>query len=175
MNIRASHRACFHYHLIYHHIYRPPLVFFIFFLCFLSYFLLFSSACCQLPVWVFQLAFFFPNPRHGLSRLDSYSPRPVFSPLPTYQLPARVFSLAFFFPNPRHGLSRLDSYSPHPVFSPLSAYQLPNSPFRLAFLSLSTHNKIREAVHPPSSYHFLRVQVHSSSRCSCPVPVPRTL
>ena len=43
----------------------------------------------------------------------------------------------------------------------------------LACFPHPTHNKTRAAVHPPLSYHFPRVQVRSSSRCSYPAPAPR--
>ena len=45
----------------------------------------------------------------------------------------------------------------------------------LACFPHPTHNKTRAAIHPLLSYHSLRVQVHSSSRCSYPAPVPHNL
>ncbi|MCI6241001.1 MAG: hypothetical protein MR625_07310, partial [Clostridium sp.] len=72
----------------------------LFIMIFLSLFLLvFSSTCCQLPAWVFSLAFLFLHPQHGLSSLDSYL-RAQFS--------LRYLPISF-----RHGFSslRLSSYT----------------------------------------------------------------
>ena len=73
MNIRASHRTCFHNHLIYHHIYRPPLVLFNLFIMFFyhNFYLFFLLLAVSFRHGFFLPAFLFKNTYRVFSDFNS--------------------------------------------------------------------------------------------------------
>ena len=138
----------------------------------------------QLPVCVFLLAFLSENTCRVFSDFNSR----LYTHFSLINLPISfrfcVFLLAFLSKKTCRVFSDFNSRLFTRFFPSLPANQLPewvfslfssytHGTFFLARFPHPTHNKTRAAVHPPSSYHFPRVQVRSSSRCSYPAPAPR--
>ena len=152
----------------------------------------------QLPVCVFLLAFLFlgcyhiafalwyivgrilnmcfahMRPPHTCRVFSDFNSR-LFTQFFLLYLPISfrfvLFCLLFF--QKAHAVCFLTSILAFSHTFPLSTCLSASGLCFLACFPHPTHNKTRATVHPPLSYHFPRVQVRSSSRCSCPVPAPR--